>query len=248
MKVLSIFMLLATARIAASNPVGSYAGGPDGWNETRNDGIDDIGAQKFIVTTRNDLEDSGGGNSTGACPQTIFIFARGSTEPGNLGLSAGPIVASMLELNYGASNIWVQGVGGAYTADVPSNFLPGGTSKVAINEAKRLFELARAKCPSTPIVAGGYSQGTAVIAGAITALEPATQELIKGVVLFGYTQNIQNKGEIPGFPFYLVQVYCLITDVVCYSVLFVMPSHFMYGIQAAIDAPQFLEDRLGLAS
>lgn len=52
--------------------------------------------------------------------------------------------------------IWIQGVGGPYNADLVSNFLPQGTNPGAINEAKRLFQVARSKCRNTPVVAAGY--------------------------------------------------------------------------------------------
>ncbi|GKT64104.1 cutinase [Colletotrichum tofieldiae] len=103
-------------------------------------------------STRNELESG----SSSACPKVIYIFARASTEPGNMGISAGPAVADALESRYGAAQVWVQGVGGPYSADLASNFLPDGTSRAAINEAKRLFTLANTKCPNSAVVAGGY--------------------------------------------------------------------------------------------
>lgn len=123
--------------------------------------------------TRDELQSG----SSSACPRVIFIFARASTELGNMvslfpietsrtdssdlenrkqGGSAGPTVADALERQYGASQVWVQGVGGPYTADLASNALPEGTSRAAINEAKRLFTLANTKCPNSAVVAGGY--------------------------------------------------------------------------------------------
>lgn len=147
--------------------------------------------------TREDLEEG----DASSCPKTIFIFARASTERGNMvlslsesfltkihraniykGGSTGPAVARALEEAYGADGVWVQGVGGPYRADLPSNAMPGGTSPQAIEEAVRLFEMAGEKCPNTPIVAGGYSQGTAVIAGAIPELSPALQTKVVGTV------------------------------------------------------------------
>ena len=66
------------------------------------------------------------------------------------------MVANALEAEYGAENVWVQGVGGPYSADLASNFLPKGTSQAAIDETKRLLILANTKCPNTPVVTGGY--------------------------------------------------------------------------------------------
>lgn len=70
------------------------------------------------------------------------------------GITAGPVLASALERNF--DDIWIQGVGGPYAALLSPNFLPTGTDRQSINEAKRLFNMAHTKCPDTPIVASGY--------------------------------------------------------------------------------------------
>jgi cutinase len=82
------------------------------------------------------------------------------------GITTGPVVAQELEEQYEKeyeaesgnkkNKFWVQGVGIPYTADIRSNDNDNRTSQNAIDEAKRLFELADTKCPGTPIVAGGY--------------------------------------------------------------------------------------------
>jgi cutinase len=56
-------------------------------------------------------------------------------------MSAGPNVADGLKSDY-RNNVWVQGVGGPYDAGLAANFLPAGTSQGAIDEAKRLFNMA----------------------------------------------------------------------------------------------------------
>ncbi|KAI3398350.1 hypothetical protein diail_9442 [Diaporthe ilicicola] len=228
MKFLSIISLYATLLAAAPVEVSVEAGVAD--IEVRQAGL-----------TRNELESG----SSSACPKAIFIFARASTELGNMASSAGPIVAAALERQYGDSQVWVQGVGGPYTADLQSNTLPDGTSRAAIDEAKRLFTLANTKCPDSAVVAGGYSQGTAVMASSISELSSTIQDQIKGVVLFGYTKNLQNGGRIPNFPTSKTEVYCAATDAVCFGTLIILPAHFTYQTDAAISAPRFLEARIG---
>ncbi|KAL2116069.1 hypothetical protein VTJ04DRAFT_10324 [Mycothermus thermophilus] len=152
-----------------------------------------------VETVRNDLEE---GNPA-ACPRVILIYARATGEPGNMGISAGPNLATSLTTTYQSNGgIWVQGVGDPYLAQGAHNFLPLGTTREAIDEGKRLFQLAHTKCPTSVVVAGGYSQGTAVIVNAIRELwdeeAAGVGEQVQGVVLFGYTRNEQNGGKIPG--------------------------------------------------
>ncbi|KAK1723339.1 hypothetical protein CaCOL14_012279 [Colletotrichum acutatum] len=227
MKFFSILSLAVT--LAAAAPV-----------EVADTAVADLQVRQTGATS-NELESG----SSSACPKVIFIFARASTEPGNMGISAGPIVGDALKSRYGSSQVWVQGVGGPYSADLASNFLPEGTSTVAINEAKRLFTLANTKCPNSAVVAGGYSQGTAVMASSISTLSSTIQNQIKGVVLFGYTKNLQNLGRIPNFPSSKLSVYCDVADAVCYGTLFILPAHFLYQTDAAIAAPIFLAGRIG---
>ncbi|KAH8724171.1 cutinase 1 [Phaeosphaeriaceae sp. PMI808] len=182
--------------------------------------------------------------SASACPKAIFIFARGSTEGGNLG-SLGVPVADALESKYGAANVWVQGVGGAYTAGLIENLLTRGTSEAAIKEGVRLFNLANTKCPNTPVVSGGYSQGAALAAAAIGDLTATVRNQIVGTVLFGYTKNKQNNGGIPNYTQSKLKVFCASGDLVCTGSLVVTSAHLSYGPQASSEAPAFLISKLG---
>lgn len=193
-------------------------------------------------TTRNELTDS-----SGPCPRAILIYARGSTESGNIGPQTGVPLANALETYYGAANVWIQGVGSPYSADLLSNFLPGGSSTAAFNEAARLFTLANTKCPNSIVVGGGYSQGAAVIAGAVPKLTATVRNQIKGIVLFGYTQNEQNNGGIPSYPQANLKVFCNTGDAVCDGTLTITPAHLAYESVAAGPAPQFLESKIGAA-
>jgi cutinase len=68
---------------------------------------------------------------------------------------------------------------------------------------------------------------------------------IKGVVLFGYTRNKQNKGGIPSYPQSNLQVYCAEGDLVCEGTLIVLPAHSTYEDEAADEAPIFLRGKIG---
>lgn len=63
-----------------------------------------------------------------------------------------------------------------------------GAPPDAINEMVRLLGKASADCPEATIVAGGYSQGSALAAAAVRDSSPDVKPKIAGVVLFGYTK------------------------------------------------------------
>lgn len=105
--------------------------------------------------------------------------------------------------------------------------------------------MAKTKCPNTPIVSGGYSQGTAVIAGAIPKLDAALRERVVGTVLFGYTKNLQNRGSINNYPPSNLKVYCAVGDLVCTGTLTITAAHFSYLDEALGPAPQFLQSKIG---
>lgn len=148
---------------------------------------------------------------------------------------------------YYPNEVWVQGVGGAYRADLGSNALPGGTSSAAIQEATNMFTMASQKCPDAAITAGGYSQGSAVVAGAIKSLSSTLQDQIKGVTLFGYTQAKQNHNTILNFATDKTKIFCTQGDLVCNGILTVTQAHFSYitNGDASTRGPAFLHEKVG---
>ncbi|KAL4914420.1 cutinase-domain-containing protein [Aspergillus aurantiobrunneus] len=195
------------------------------------DPSEDITLERRQVINANDLED-------GDCKPVAFIFARGSTESGNMGFIVGPQVCSGLKSKLGAENVACQGVGGAYTAGLIPNFLPENTNQASIDAAVDMFELAN-DCPDTQIVTGGYSQGSAVISGAVQDVDDALRAKIKGVVLFGFTRNLQDRGQIPEYPEDQTKVICAVGDLVCSGTLIITPAHLTYGVNAG-EAADFL--------
>ncbi|KAL5340999.1 cutinase-domain-containing protein [Aspergillus crustosus] len=216
---LRTILLAALATLAIANPVPNA--NPDA----------DITLERRQSVNSNDLED-------GICRPVTFIFARGSTESGNMGFIVGPQVCSDLKSELGSSNVACQGVGGAYTAGLIPNFFPENTNQASIDAAVDMFALADA-CPDTQIVAGGYSQGSAVISGAVQDIDQSLRDKVKGVVLFGFTRNLQDRGRIPGYPESQTEVYCAVGDLVCSGTLIITASHLAYGIYAD-DAAEFL--------
>ncbi|RMX83489.1 hypothetical protein D0869_05273 [Hortaea werneckii] len=178
-----------------------------------------------VGTTANEL-------SVGSCRDIIFIFARGSTEIGNLGGSVGPPTCNGLKREYGSSRVACQGVGGPYDATLGANVLPEGTTSAAYNEAIRLFTLANT------------NQGAAVMVASIRRLSTTIKNQIAGVVLYGNTRNAQENGKIPNFPTDRVETICALTDGVCYGTLTVTAGHLSYSDDVG-DAVDFLSDRIG---
>ena len=96
--------------------------------------------------TENDLE-----NGT-PCKDITVIFARGTTESGNVGTSAGPPFFQALANLVDASNLAVQGVN--YSASIVG-FLEGGDPTGSTAMAS-LVTQAFTQCPNTSVVMSGY--------------------------------------------------------------------------------------------
>lgn len=78
----------------------------------------------------------------------------------------------------------------------------------------------------------------------IEKLPTATKDRIGAVVLFGYTQNQQLDGGIPGFPQNKIKVFCNVGDLVCVGTLTITAAHLTYGLRVS-SAVDFIVDTLG---
>ncbi|KAF2116883.1 cutinase-domain-containing protein [Lophiotrema nucula] len=168
--------------------------------------------------------------SQGGCRDILFAWARGSTEPGNMGTIVGPPTSDGLKQNFGAANVATEGIN--YAAALAPNALPGGTDAASRDLMIATVQAMADQCPDSIIVTGGYSQGAAVNHRAISALPAATQARIAGVVLYGDTQKQQDNNQIPGFPPAKTKIICQPGDLVCVGTLTITPAHLTYGARA----------------
>lgn len=126
-------------------------------------------------TTKNDV-------TNGECKPVTYIFARGTTETGNMGSTVGPALGTALESAFGSSKVATQGVtypasftGAVSGALSPSTALGGRTMA-------DLTEKALQNCPETKVILAGYSQGAEQVRGALQNLE-------EGQVAVNFTPN-----------------------------------------------------------
>ncbi|KXH66118.1 cutinase [Colletotrichum salicis] len=158
------------------------------------------------------------------CKAITMVYARGTWEPGKLGL-LGPLVVGGLRSRF--PSIAVEGV--AYAAGVATNALPDGADPSGVSEMKRLVRLFLSRCPKSAIIIGGYSQGAAIVHQAARGLSRAEKTQVFAAFLFGDTRFAQDGGRIPGFPSAKTIIVCNNGDEVCRGRLLVLPAHLSYG-------------------
>ncbi|KAF2153647.1 carbohydrate esterase family 5 protein [Myriangium duriaei CBS 260.36] len=189
--------------------------------------IDDIVRAATDSATSNEL--------SGPCRPVTFIFARGTTETGNIGNDVGGPLSSALKAKYGTTYVATQGVD--YSASLLGNLAAAGCSSDGINNFVSDINLAVSKCPNTQIVIGGYSQGAACLHAAVSKLSTASVGRINAAVTFGDTRNEQSGGQIPPIPSNRKEIFCNAGDGVCDGTLIVTAAHLQYAqdIPAAVS-------------
>ncbi|KAL4940618.1 cutinase-domain-containing protein [Aspergillus oleicola] len=175
-------------------------------------------------STSNDVTDNSG------CKALTFIFARGTTEMGNMGSVVGPKVGSELDSLTGGK-VAIQGVD--YPADAAGNAQLGASGGPKMAE---LVNTAKENCPDTKVVLGGYSQGAMVVHNAAGKLSSGD---VVGAVTFGDPFKTQKPDNIEQF-----KTWCATGDPVCANGANVM-AHLTYGDDAA-EAAKFLVNAAGL--
>lgn len=167
---------------------------------------------------------------SGACKEYTVIFARGTTEPGNVGILVGPPFFDALRDKLGSANVAVQGVNN-YNADI-NGYLAGGDAGGSKSMASEI-EQAYAKCPNTKLVASGYSQGGQIVHNAAALLPANVGSWISSVVIFGDPDDGQ---PIPNVDASKVDTFCNPDDNICVNGDLILPAHLTYGLDAEAAA------------
>ncbi|KAI1847570.1 hypothetical protein JX266_006422 [Neoarthrinium moseri] len=182
-----------------------------------------------VQVTANQFLDSG-------CKDVVLVYARGSTQDGNMGDQPGPQLASALQASLGADRIAIQGV--EYDAGLPQNLIPGGTNPLEAADMAKLIANVSSTCPDSKIVVSGYSQGAAMVHRSVEQIDDqAVKDKIAAAVTFGDTQKHQDDDQVPGLDPAKTLILCNDGDLVCDGTLIVTSAHLDYTgkVQQASD-------------
>ncbi|RPB06008.1 cutinase-domain-containing protein [Choiromyces venosus 120613-1] len=167
-----------------------------------------------VVATRNELIES-------RCDDVIVIFARGTTELGNVGDGVGPaFFDALVALEPG--RVIIQGVND-YPADI-WGYLGGGSDSGAKDMANSV-QRAATQCPTSKIVLSGFSQGAQVTHKAAKLISTALYPKVAAIVLFG---DPKNGDAFPGSLNANVKTFCRHGDLICDGLPIPTDAHSHY--------------------
>ncbi|KAK2629384.1 hypothetical protein QTJ16_000204 [Diplocarpon rosae] len=163
-------------------------------------------------------------NAGSACKGMTLIFARGTTEGGNMGKVVGPPFAQALGKAMGG-DLAVQGV--EYPADI-KGFLADGDAAGSQKMAALVTQMMTA-CPETKVVMAGYSQGGQLVHNAANMLPPDVMAQVNSAVIFGDPMNGKAVGSLPAAQ---TKVICHQGDNICQGGNTILQPHLTYGMNA----------------
>ncbi|KAF2112306.1 cutinase [Lophiotrema nucula] len=175
--------------------------------------------------TQNDV-------NNGVCKPMTILFARGTTEQGNMGTLTGPPFVQAVGAAMGADNVAVQGID--YPADIPG-FLAGGD----VGGSKLMAQLVgkvMAACPTTKLVMSGYSQGGQLVHNAASMLTADQTAFVSSAVIFGDPMNGKPVGNVAAAK---TKVICHTGDNICQGGDLVLQPHLTYSMNAG-EAAKFV--------
>ncbi|KAH9905179.1 carbohydrate esterase family 5 protein [Xylariomycetidae sp. FL2044] len=193
-----------------------------------------ISARQDDSTTANEFLEGG-------CRDLIFIYARGSTQDGNIGQSPGPQTIEALKSALGDDYVAAQGV--EYPASLLDNLLSGGCDPEDAENMLALITQAATECPDSAIAVSGYSQGAALVHRSVEAASAAVMGQIVAAVTFGDTQKQQDGDQIPNFDTAKTLILCHDGDLVCEGTLTITDNHYDYE-DLSPEAADFIISKL----
>ncbi|CAI6327552.1 unnamed protein product [Periconia digitata] len=174
------------------------------------------------------------------CREVTLIYARGTTQDGNVGdaASEGPTFFNALAAALGGtSRLAVQGVD--YAANV-FGFLLGG-DPAGVTKMGELINQAATQCPSTKIVLSGYSQGAQVSQKAARGLSASVAGRVNAVLNFG--DPFRDDPDFGLIPADKTRIICHDGDNICEGGIIITAEHRNYERDAA-DAAAFVVSKL----
>jgi len=110
------------------------------------------------------------------CAKLEIIVARGTSEPGDLGMVVGdPLVA---RVKRDLPGVEVRG----YPVQYPASFLGSGTG---VSDIQNRIESQSKECPDEKFVLAGYSQGGMVVSSTLSKIPEDLTHKIIAIVLYG---------------------------------------------------------------
>ncbi|PSN65531.1 cutinase precursor [Corynespora cassiicola Philippines] len=168
--------------------------------------------------TQNDVVD-------GACKPVTILFARGTSEQGNMGSLVGPPFVQAVGQMAGVDNVAVQGID--YPADT-AGFFAGGDAGGSTLMAQMVGRVMAA-CPNTNLVMSGYSQGGQIVHNAAEMLSADQSAFVKSAVIFGDPDNGKPVGAIAASR---TKVICHDGDKICDGEALILEPHLTYSMNA----------------
>ncbi|QDS71838.1 hypothetical protein FKW77_009838 [Venturia effusa] len=195
-----------------------------------------------VVTTKRASSTTATDVTNGICKPLTLIFARGTTELGNMGSVVGPPFATALKTAFGADKVAVQGVD--YPADIVGA-VSGATAPQSAAGARNMVAMVRKlekECPQTRVVLSGYSQGAEQVRGALMGLEGGG--MVAAAITFGDPLQNQKFANIDASR---TKVNCAPGDQVCNEAFVVGAAHLSYGSNGDIgDSVEFVRGVVGM--
>jgi cutinase len=183
------------------------------------------------------------------CSDVELVVARGTSEPGTLGVVVGDNVLAETRRALPGRNVT------GYAVEYPAGFDPGSPGQGIVDTVEHVTTQAAA-CPGQKFVLVGYSQGAQVIDGALgvdttgtinggpppAVIPPAVAPRITAVALFGNPIRAIGKQVPPAYAGRTTDI-CRQGDPVCDPAGIDIFAHLLYFLDAPAAA-EFIKARV----